>query len=392
MTAHTSHHPGKDSVLRVRDGHEAKVTSEELFFDLIYAFAVTQLAHRLIEHLSLANAIETLVLWFGVWLGWQYTCWVTNWFNPEHKTMRIMLFVLMLVGFVMATAIPTAFAEGGMTFATCYVVIQVGRSLTVLAHLGRGHALSPNFMRITAWLCVSAIFWIAGGLSQGPLRLAFWAVAVACEYFSPMIGFRFPGLGRSQTSDWTIDGAHLAERCQLFVIVALGESILSTGGALGHGMHFDAPTIIAVLVTFTGSVALWWIYFDTSSKDATRTIVHSPDPGRMGANFHYIHVTLIAGIIVVAVGDTMILKQPDGRIDMAAMCVLIGGPLIFLLADSVNRKVVYGNIPRLHVAGVIVLLLLAPISFVTDRLMVGGLVTVLLLYLAICGSRKPATV
>ena len=374
------------NVLRVRDG-EARVTNEELFFDLIYAFAVTQLAHRLGEHLTFINAIQTLVLWYGVWLGWQYTSWVTNWFNPEHRGMRLMLFGVMLAGLIMSTAIPTAFAEGGFTFAICYALIQLGRTLYVLWHLGRRNPLTANYRRILAWLCVSTVFWIAGAMLEEQPRLLLWAIAVACEYFSPMVGFRFPGLGKSLTTDWTIDGGHLAERCQLFVIVALGESILATGAAVGHSMHFDAPTVISLLVTFVASVAMWWIYFDTSSKDGSHAITHSRDPGRIGAYFHYIHVTLIAGIIVVAVGDHMILDKPDAKIDMAAMCVIIGGPLIYLVGDAAYRKVVYGKVSRSYLVGMAALLALIPFSFMTDRLMVAGLVMVILWFIAICGSR-----
>lgn len=78
-------HSGPRSVLRQRDGHHARVTFEELFFDLVYVFAVTQISHELLHNLTLTGLIETLVLWFAVWLGWQYTCWMTNWFDPRHR-------------------------------------------------------------------------------------------------------------------------------------------------------------------------------------------------------------------------------------------------------------------------------------------------------------------
>jgi low temperature requirement protein LtrA len=142
------HTPTSARFLRERDGHEARVTNVELFFDLIYAFAVTQLSHRLVHNLSAFGALETLVLWFAVWLGWQYTCWVTNWFNPERIQVRLLLFVVMLVGMVMAASLPLAYGERGLVFAISYVAIQVGRSLVVLAFLGRHHALTANFRRI----------------------------------------------------------------------------------------------------------------------------------------------------------------------------------------------------------------------------------------------------
>lgn len=374
--------------LRSRHSH-AKVTNEELFFDLIYAFAITQLSHRLVEHLTLANAVQTLVLWFAVWLGWQYTCWVTNWFNPENLRMRLMLFVLMLLGLAMSSTIPFAYAEAGLGYALCYAAIQVGRTLFVLANLGPGSPLAPNFRRIAGWVCISAALWIAGGLSEGNARLAFWIAAVLCEYIAPMIGFALPVLGRSATSEWTIEGGHLAERNQLFVMIALGESILATGASFTAAQVLDAPTLIALLVAFAGSVAMWWIYFDTSSKDGSEAIEQSNDPGRIGSWFHYVHVTLIAGIIVAAVADELLVHHPHEHIDMASACVIVGGPLIYLVGNAIYKRIVYGGFPLSHIVGAVLLIAIFPIGFVTDRLMVGGLTSLVFIVVAVWQTRHP---
>jgi low temperature requirement protein LtrA len=376
--------------MRDRRGH-AKVTNEELFFDLIYAFAITQLSHRLLVNLTLIGAVQTLILWFAVWLGWQYTCWVTNWFNPENLRVRLMLFVLMIVGLAMSATIPAAFAEAGLAFALCYAAIQVGRTVFVLANLSPTHPLRPNFRRILGWVCLSAALWIAGGLSEGPYRLGFWIAGVLCEYVAPMVGFVLPGLGRSETTEWTIEGGHLAERNQLFVMIALGESILATGASFSQSPRLDAPTLIAMLVAFAGSVAMWWVYFDTASEDGTKAIQQSRDPGRVGAYFHYIHVTLIAGIIVGAVADELVIEHPDHHVDVASACVLIGGPLLYLLGNAVYKKVVYGWLPPSHIAGVVLLLLLLPTAFATDRLMVGGLTSAILILVAVWQSLHSPT-
>ncbi|CAN5505184.1 low temperature requirement protein A [soil metagenome] len=374
--------------LRSRHSH-AKVTNEELFFDLIYAFAITQLSHRLVEHLTLVNAAQTLVLWFAVWLGWQYTCWVTNWFNPENLRMRLMLFALMLLGLAMSATIPFAYDGAGLGFALCYAAIQVGRTLFVLFNLGPGSPLAPNFRRIAGWVCISAALWIAGGLSEGNARLAFWIAAVLCEYIAPMIGFALPVLGRSATSEWTIEGGHLAERNQLFVMIALGESILATGASFSSAPVLDAPTLIALAVAFAGSVAMWWIYFDTSSKDGSEAIEQSNDPGRIGSWFHYVHVTLIAGIIVAAVADELVVHHPHEHIDMASACVIVGGPLIYLVGNAIYKRIVYGGFPLSHIVGAVLLIALFPVSFVTDRLMVGGLTSLIFIVVAVWQTRHP---
>ena len=148
--------------LRQRDGHHARVTYEELFFDLVYVFAVTQLSHHLLHHLDLVGVMQALVLWFAVWLGWQYACWVSNWFDPEAPRIRGLLFVTMLLALLMSSSIPEAFAGRAWMFAGAYATMQVGRTLFVLLEVGRSHPLAANFRRMLAWVSVSACFWLAG--------------------------------------------------------------------------------------------------------------------------------------------------------------------------------------------------------------------------------------
>ncbi|HEY1997385.1 low temperature requirement protein A [Paraburkholderia sp.] len=369
--------------LRERDGREARVTYVELFFDLIYAFAVTQLSHRLVHDLSAFGALETLVLWFAVWLGWQYTCWVTNWFDPDRIPIRLLLFAVMLTGMVMAASLPLAYGERGLVFAISYVTIQVGRSLAVLGFLGRDHALTANFRRICGWLMISGLAWLAGGLLDGMPRFACWSVAVLCEYVSPMFGFPLPLLGRSSAADWrTTEGGHIAERCQGFVILALGESVLVTGGTLSELGAWSAPAIIAFLVCFAGSVAMWWVYFDTSSSAGSHTIARTDEPGRMAAYFHYVHVILIAGIIVSAAADDLVILHPPERVGWATAWLLLGGPAIYVVGNALYKRVVYGRFPLSHWVGLALLALVAPFAFRTDLLMTGGLTTAVMIIVA----------
>ncbi|HFF9857717.1 MULTISPECIES: low temperature requirement protein A [Serratia] len=375
------------NLLRVRDGQGASVSFSELLFDLIYVFAVTQLSHYLLHHLTLTGALETLLLWFAVWLAWQYTAWVTNWFNPDTRQIRLLLFAIMLLGLFAAAALPQAFGERGLIFALFYVAIQVGRSVTVLRLLAPGHPLKRNFHRILGWLCISAVFWIAGGLAEGNTRLALWAVAVLCEYVSPMFGFRLPVLGRSDSSsEWTIEGHHLAERCQLFVIVALGETILITGATLSEMESWSLPVLIASLVAFLGSLAMWWVYFDTSSKAGSHAISQAENPGLLGAYFHYVHVALVGAIIVCAVANELVIAHPDGRIQNATAAVLLLGPALYLFANALYKRLVYHRFPLSHLVGLLALAVLAPVAYFTDLLMVNGLTTLIMVVVAVWES------
>ena len=366
-------------LLRHRDGHHARVTYEELFFDLVYVFAVTQLSHELLHNLTLTGVIQTLILWFAVWLGWQYTCWATNWFDPETPRIRCMIFAVMLAGLILASAIPGAFGERGQVFALAYVAIQVGRTAYLAWELGADHPLSANYRRMLVWVSMAAVFWIAGAFTEHWTRIALWAVAVACEYISPMFGFVLPGMGRSRTSDWTIEGGHLAERCQLFVIVALGETLLATGVAMADTETWDVTMVSAVLATFFGTLAMWWLYFGTSSNDATDTITHSDDPGRIGAYFHYVHAILVAGIIATAVGNDLVLGHPHDAVKANYAFVLSAGPAIYLLGSAVYKKVVYGVVPISHIMGVIALAILVPLAHFVNMLAMGWLTTFVML-------------
>jgi low temperature requirement protein LtrA len=184
------------------------------------------------------------------------------------------------------------------------------------------------------------------------------------------------------SSDWTIEGGHFAERCQLFVMVALGETILVTGATVSESAHWDAPILIAFLVAFLGSAAMWRMYFDTSSKAGTEAITHSDDPGRMGSYFHYVHVIIVAGIIVSAVGSDLFIAHPDAHIETKYAAVLIGGPAIYLLGNAIYKRVVYGRYPLSHLAGLLALAVLLPLAWLTHLLMVGGLTTGIMLTVA----------
>lgn len=369
------------SLLRDRS-ERGEVSTVELFFDLVYVFALTQLSHTLLHDLTALNAVHTLVLWFAVWLGWQYTCWVTNWFDPDTPAIRSMLFCLMAVVLVMAAAIPHAFDKHALVFAAAYVALQLGRTVFILFTVGRHHQLTPNFTRMLAWLLVSAGLWIGGALADDWIRLSLWVAAVLVEYVSPMFGFAFPVLGKSSTREWTIDGAHLAERCRLFVIVAFGETILTTGAQLSGQPQWSAPVLIAVAVAFLGVIAAWWIYFGTSSADGSSVISQSDDPGRLGAKFHYVHVILVGGIIVSAVANDLVLAEPAADMTPPTIAVLVGGPAIYLLGSLIYKHVVYRKIAYPHLGGLLALAVLAGVAPLTDRLMIGGLAVAILVAVA----------
>ena len=128
---------------------------------------------------------------------------------------------------------------------------------------------------------------------------------------------------------------------------------------------------------------MWWMYFDTSSKAGSEAIAHSPDPGRMGAYFHYVHVTIVAGVIVMAVADDLVIAHTHARPDAAELAVLLAGPGIFMLGNGIYQAIVYGRFPLSHLLGLAGLLAVLGLGLVTDLLMVGGAISLLLILVAV---------
>ena len=370
--------------LRDRKGHEhGRVTFVELFFDLVFVFAVTQLSHSLIEHFTPWGAAQTVLLLMAVWWVWIYTSWITNWLDPERTPVRLALLVLMLAGLVLSTSIPKAFDARGLTFAAAYVAMQVGRTAFMLWALGDGNRpLVRNFQRILAWLVLSGLFWIVGGLAEGPTRFTLWALALVLEYASPSVGFWTPGLGRSTTGDWNVEGAHLAERCALFIIIALGESIIVTGTTFSN-LDWTSTAVAAFVTAFIGSVAMWWIYFDTGAKAGSENIAAAEDPGRLARlAYTYLHLPIVAGVILSAVADELVLAHPGGHVDAKTAIAVIGGPLVFLVGTVLFKRAVTGWFRLSHLVGIGLLVALAPLSLVASPLLFAIAATLVLMLVA----------
>jgi len=380
--------PSGGHLLRQIGAHEhARVTYIELFFDLVFVFAVTQLSHSLLNHLTWSGALHTLLLFLAVWWVWIYTSWVTNWLDPERTPVRLLLLALMLGGLVMSTSLPEAFYAKGLPFAVAYVFMQVGRSLFMLWGLGDANpANTLNFKRITLWLAVSGTLWIVGGFCSGETRLALWVAALAIEYAGPSLGFWAPGLGRSTTGDWNVEGAHLAERCSLFIIIALGESILVTGIAFA-ALEWKWIDVAAFLIAFVGTITMWWLYFDTGADRGSQRISHSSDPGRLARlSYTYLHLLIVAGIIVSAVADELILahplNSPGGHAEAPTIAIIVGGPALYLLGNLLFKRTLSNRAPLSHIVGLGLLTALIPAALYLPPILSGAATTVILIMVA----------
>ena len=365
----------------------SRVTYAELFFDLVFVFAVTQIAHTLLAHFTPLGVLQVTLLFLAVWWVWVFTTWITNWLDPEQTPVRLLLFAMMLGGLVLSTSIPTAFDGRGLWFAIAYVAMQVGKTVFLWVSTPPSRMLARmNAIRITAWLSMSAVFWIAGGLAEGQSRLVLWAIALVIEYMSPAVRFWIPRYGPSSVADWVIEGGHMAERCALFVIIALGESLLVTGATFAE-LTWDAPTLVAFFSAVLGSILMWWLYFDTAAERAQHRMVHAGDPGRTARSaYTYVHIVIVAGIIVCAVADEVVLMHPLHGTDAGLLAVL-AGPACYLVGAAWFKWLTNDRRtpPLSHMVGLMLLAMLAwpALSHVITPL-VCGIATTLVFAVVAC--------
>jgi low temperature requirement protein LtrA len=363
------------SLLRARTGLRG-VTNIEVFFDLVYAFAVTQLSHYLLVNATVDGVIQAAVLFGMVWTVWASTAYLVNWLDPNQLPVRRLLLAMMFVSLISSAAIPQAFRSTGLIIGVSYAAVQIGRNLFAV-YATRHEALERNFQRYFVWSLVGGSLAILGGLAPDHIREALWALAVALDLFSAAIGYWVPGLGRTATREWNIDGAHAAERIQAFVMIALGESIVIIGASLTglKGLHFSEA--MAYLLAFVTTVTLWWVYFDRSAAFAARALASSPDPGRLARSaFYWAQVPMVAGIIAVAAGDRLLLTQPTQPAGIATASILLGGTALFIAGHALFKLAIWHHVSRSHIAAIILLLLLIPIAVFLPGIAVAALAIV----------------
>ncbi len=344
-----------------KPGAHAAVSNLELFFDLVYAFAITQISQFVRSHLGLNGLAEAAILFFAMWWAWIYTSWATNWANPDAVPVRLMLIGAMLASLIMAAVLPHAFdgTRDALVFAGAYCTLQIGRTLFVVWAMAKDNPSgSRNLLRIACWFAGSAPLWLGGALvSARGAQFALWSLALAIEYAGPFAFFQVPGLGRSSASDWEISGSHMAERAALFVLIALGEGIVVTGTAFADRAP-DMPRDLALIACFAGSVLMWWIYFDTGAERGAHHITHSQDVGRIARNaYTYAHLPIVASVVASAVADALLMAAP-AAVASPALIAATGGAVGGFLGGLALFKRFFslrGLLPLSHVAGLVLL-------------------------------------
>jgi low temperature requirement protein LtrA len=320
---------------------EQRTTSLELFYDLVFVFAITQISHHLLEHLTWVGAGQSTLRLLVVWWSWNYTAWVTNELDPESTVVRLLMIALMLASLMMAVAIPHAFGEDALLFVLSYLAIQLGRHgfLSFVAW-PRGTVERERAQRILLWFAAAGVFWVAGALApHGAPRTILWLIALVVDYAPPLFVYWVPTRPRLPGTTWMVETAHFSERFGLFIIIALGESIVVTGATTSE-LGLTNRTAAAFATAFLTSAALWWLYFTVVARTAERRL-HEATTDRTAVardGYTYLHVVLVGAIVLSAVGDELVIahpaQTPAGSAEVAA---IVGGPALYLLGHVLFR-------------------------------------------------------
>jgi low temperature requirement protein LtrA len=382
--------------LRRSAGEAQRVGTLELFFDLVFVFAITQVSHVILDHeVTWEYAGQAALCLLVVWWAWNYTTWVTNELDPESPIVRLLMLGLMLASLLMAIAIPQAFGDKALLFAGSYVAMQVGRHLFLtFAAAGRETIERERAARILTWFVAAGFLWIAGALAEGTTRTLLWVAALALDYGAPLALYWVPGRPRLAAETWQVETSHFAERFGLFVIIALGESIVLIG-ATTAGLELDSATVGAFIGAFLGTAALWWMYFTSIARLGEHALAETPDRTLLARDaYTYGHVLIVAGIVLTAVGDELVLAHPSDELPTAELIAVVGGPMLYLLAQGFLRWRMTGGLSPRRIGGALACVLVGLIGAAVDpsALVVGLLLLAVLVGVivadTIAGARR----
>ena len=352
------------------------VTPLELFFDLVFVFALTQVTTLLADDLTWLGLLRGFAVLAVVWWAWVGYAWLTNTINVDDEVAtRLVLLAAMLAMLVVGLATPGAFGEYALLFGVAYFIVRVLHVLLYAVSTRSDPELFRAVIRLTPGLLAgAALILVAGFLPPGPLRGVLWALAIGIDFVAPL----FAG-----TQGWKVDAGHFAERHGLIIIIALGESLIALGLS-ASAEELTGGVITAAALGVIVIAAMWWLYFDMAAVVAEQRLAALTGQARARTardSYTYLHLPMVAGIVLVALGLKKTLLDIDSPLKIIVSVALFGGLALYLLAHIAfrlrNTRTL--NVQRLVAA--IILLLLIPAGASLPALASLGLATIVLVAL-----------
>jgi low temperature requirement protein LtrA len=309
----------------------------ELFFDLVFVFAFTQVSTLLHGDPTWGGVLRAGLLLSVLWWAWSAYAWLTNTLDPEEGGVRIVMFAAIGAMVIASLTAPFAFGRDATTFAVAYIVV---RALHIVLYTlaGRGdRELLGAVLRLLPSVFLSGVLLLVASPLHGNAKLACWAAAAAVDYLGPLVG---------HMRGWRLSPRHFVERFGQVVLIALGESIIAIGVGTA-GLELDAALVVAVLLGVTVVAGLWWAYFDWMFYIAQARLADATGARRAALArdvYSYLHLPMVGGIVLFAVGLEAALHETGHVLDVVPAFALVFGVAMYFVAHVAVRLRIGGGL------------------------------------------------
>ena len=358
-----------DATAAAERGIEERVGPLELFFDLVFVFAITQVTQSIANDPTWEGLGRGLMILAVVWWAWAAYAWLTNTLDTESDQVRLAMFVAMAAMFIVSLSIPHAFNDDALLFALAYFVVRAAHIL-LYGYAANDVGVQQAVRRLAPSVAAASSLLMAASFVDGTPQGLLWLAAIAIDYLGPVVG----GM-----EGWTLHPGHFAERHGLIVIIAFGESIVATGlGAEEIGL--EPKVVLASVFSIAIAAALWWAYFDVVALVAERHLREATGLTQVVMardSYSYIHLLMITGIVLLALGAKKTIAAVDEPLKLLPAAALCGGVALYLLGHIAFRlrNIRTLNRQRLVVSGVA--LALIPVGVEVDAVVTVGLLAAL---------------
>jgi low temperature requirement protein LtrA len=353
---------------------EQRTTPLELFFDLVFVFAITQVTGFITQDPTWLRLVEGMAILATLWFAWVSYAWLENRAGSDEGPIRVVMLLAMAAMLAVSLAVPGAFGDDGLAFGLAYLVVRV-------LHLGAYTYISRDdpelrgvVFRLASTMLPAALLLVLAGALDGTPRGICWAAALAVDY---------GGLAMRGVEGWRVRPGHFAERHGLIVIIALGESIIAIGVGVS-GLGFTGGVLTTALLGGAIAAGLWWVYFDFVSLVGEHKF-RNADPAdqvRIARDsYTYLHLPMVAGIVLFAVGVKVTLEhslaEHSDELEAVVAAALTGGVAMYLIALSAFRRRNAGSWNRQRLLAAAAILCLTPLATVTPAWLALATVTVI---------------
>lgn len=351
-------------------GGEHEVTPLELFFDLVFVFAITQVTSMLVHDPTWGGALRAILVLAAIWWAWDVYAWLTSALDVDEGGIRIAMLAAMGAMFGVALAVPGAFGSNALMFAVAYLAVRVLHLVLSAVLTGDDPDRRDALKRFAPTAMVGAALLVLAAFLEGNVRIAVWIVALAIDYLGPAV----VGMGRG----WRIAPEHFAERHGLIIIVALGESLIAIGVGLSAGFELVAGVIVAAALGIVAVSALWWLYFDVAAIFVRRRLMEATaaEQARLARDsYGYLHMPMVAGIVFFAFGLETTLHDFSHELQVVPAAALCGGAALYLLAHIAFLFRTTNYLFRRRTMGAIALAAVIPLALTIPALATLGVVS-----------------